>query len=175
MNTNIARLLAVLTSIIATAPSLAAPASDEMLAQVTIPLTQARADTGSRIRRALPAITIAAGEPYDKLTPEQRAAFRALFKDLPPGNDPPYPVDGLLPIAESIAFTLADGKVGTGDLFLTVKVDEKGEPQSTTVYATPGDSVSKVAANVLMGVKYRPGMCAGKPCTAEFPFNAKFE
>ena len=65
--------------------------------------------------------------------------------------------------------------VGEGDLFLTVRVDEKGEPQSTTVYATPGDRVSKEAANVLMRVKYKPGTCAGKPCTAEFPFTAKFE
>ncbi|MFO1305940.1 MAG: hypothetical protein U1F54_19625 [Burkholderiales bacterium] len=178
MNPNIAGRPAMLAALLASlpcVPALAAPPPDSMLAQVSIPITQARADTGSRIRRALPTITIAAGEPYDKLTPEQRAAFRALFKDLPAENEPPYPVDGLLPIAQSIAFTLADGKVVAGDLFLTVKVDEKGEPQSTAVYATPSDRASKEAASALMRVKYRPGTCAGKPCTAEFPFNAKFE
>ncbi len=175
MHTHIARLLAALSVALVALPSTAAPAPDTLLAQVTIPLTQARAETGSRIRRALPTMTIAAGEPYDKLTAEQRAAFRALFKDLPPDHVPPYPVEGLLPIAQSIAFTLADGKVGTGDLFLTVKVDEKGEPLATTIYATPGETVSKVTAEALMRAKYRPGTCAGKPCTSEFPFIAKFE
>ncbi|MFO1312049.1 MAG: hypothetical protein U1F41_08305 [Burkholderiales bacterium] len=175
MNPSIARFLAGLAATLAALPSLAAPPPGDVLAQVTIPLTQARAETGSRIRRALPGMTIPAGEPYDKLSAEQRAAFRALFKDLPPDNDPPYPVDGLLPIAQSMAFALADGKVGTGDLFVIVKVDEKGEPQSTSVYATPDERVAKEAANALMRVKYRPGTCAGKPCTSEFPFTAKFE
>lgn len=169
------RCIAALAAALAVAPSSAAPARGEVLAQVSVPLTQARPDTGSRIRKALPSITIAAAEPYDQLTPGQRAAFRALFKDLPADNDPPYPVEGLLPIARSMAFNLADGKVGQGELFLTVRVDEKGEPQSTTIYATPGDRVSKEAANVLMRVKYKPGTCAGTPCTAEFPFTAKFE
>lgn len=175
MTSNIAKIFVALAAALAALPSFAAPATGDMLAQVTIPLTQARAETGSRIRRPLAAITIAAGEPYDKLTAEQRAAFRALFKDLPADHDPPYPVDGLLPIVQSLAFVLADGKVGTGDLFLTVKVDEKGEPQSTTVYATPSERVSKEAAAALMKAKYRPGSCAGKPCTSEFPFTAKFE
>lgn len=175
MSRVLARFIAAVAAALAVSQSPAATVPDDVLAQVSVPLTQARADTGSRIRRALPTITIAAAEPYDKLTPDQRAAFRALFKDLPAENDPPYPVEGLLPIAKSLAFNLADGKVVEGELFLTVRVDEQGEPQSTAIYATPSDRVSKEAANVLMKVKYKPGTCAGKPCTAEFPFTAKFE
>ena len=72
-------------------------------------------------------------------------------------------------------FALADGAIGEGDLFMTVRVDENGEPQSTSIYATPSPRVSKEAAAVLMKAKYKPGTCAGKPCTSEFPFTAKFE
>ena len=103
------------------------PAPD-VLAQATIPISQARPNTGSRIRRELPKLTIPATDPYDKLTPEQMRAFRALFTDLADGDEPPYPVDGLLPIAKTLVFALADGAIG-----------------------------------------------AGKPCTSEFPFTAKFE
>ena len=153
----------------------AATAPADMLAQASIPITQARAATGSRIRRELPKLTIPATDPYDKLTAEQRRAFRALFTDLAEGDEPPYPVEGLLPIANALAFALADGAIGEGDLFLTVRVDEKGEAQSTNVYATPSQRISKEAATVLMKIKYKPATCAGKPCTSEFPFTARFE
>jgi hypothetical protein len=147
----------------------------DAVAQVTLPLTQARPDTGSRIRRNLVKFTVPATDPYDRLTPEQKKAFLALFQNLPEGDEPAYPVDGLLPVAKSIAFALADGAVGEGDLFLTVHVDEKGEAQSTKVYATPSSRVSREAAIVLMATKYKPARCAGNPCSAEFPFTAKFE
>ena len=125
--------------------------------------------------RELPKLTIPATAPYDKLTPEQRSAFRALFTNLADGDEPAYPAEGLLPIANALVFALADGAIGEGDLFLTVHVDEKGEPQSTNVYATPSQRISKEAATVLMKAKYKPATCAGKPCTSEFPFTAKFE
>ena len=156
-------------------PCNAAPAPSDMLAQATLPITQARSATGSRIRRELPKLTIPATEPYDKLTAEQRRVFRALFTDLADSDEPPYPVDGLLPVAKSLVFALADGAVDEGELFLTVRVDEKGEPQSTSIYATPNQRISKEAATVLMKVKYKPATCAGKPCTSEFPFTARFE
>jgi hypothetical protein len=156
-------------------PCDAAMAPADMLAQATIPITQARAVTGSRIRRELPKLTIPATDPYDKLTAEQRRAFRALFTNLAEGDEPPYPIDGLLPVANSLAFALADGAIDEGELFLTVRVDEKGEPQSTSIYSTPSQRISKEAATALMKIRYKPATCAGKPCTSEFPFTARFE
>jgi hypothetical protein len=100
-------------------------------AQVTIPIVQARAETGSHIR-----------------------------------------LDGVLPVVKSLAFVLADGRIGEGDLFVTVHVDENGVPQSAKVYATPSSRISKKAATVLMTTKYQPAVCTGKPCSAEFPFTA---
>ena len=102
-------------------------------------------------------------------------AFRALFTNLAEGDEPPYPIDGLRPVANALAFALADGVIDEGELFITVRVDEKGEPQSTSIYATPSQRISKEAAIVLMKAKYKPATCAGKPCTSEFPFTARFE
>ena len=172
------KTLAPLAAAIAAAfaiPCSAATAPADMLAQATIPITQARATTGSRIRRELPKLTIPATDPYDKLTPEQRRAFRALFTDLAEADEPPYPADGLLPVAKELVFALADGAVGEGELFLTVRVDEKGEPQSTSIYATPSQRISKEAATVLMKIKYKPATCAGNPCTSEVAFTARLE
>jgi hypothetical protein len=156
-------------------PCNAAIAPADVLAQATIPITQARPNTGSRIRRALPQLTIPATEPYDKLTADQRRAFRSLFTNLAEGDEPPYPVEGLLPVAKAIVFALADGPIAEGELFVTVRVDENGEPQQTSVFSTPSQRISKEAVTVLMKTKYKPATCAGKPCTSEFPFMAKFE
>jgi len=164
---------AAAAAVIACAPLLLL--SDAVVAQATIPLVQSRPDTGSRIRRELVRITIPATKPYAELTPEQRQAFRAQFKSLADGDDPPYPVDGLLPVAEQLAFVLADGKVGKGNLFMTVLVGADGQAKSTNVYETPDSRVSREAATVLVKTKYRPGVCAGKPCESEFPFTARFD
>ena len=154
----------------------AAASSQTAIAQATLSITQARPATGSRVRRELPKLTIPATDSYDRLTPEQKAAFRAQFSNLGDGDEPPYPLEGLLPIAKSLAFVLADSTtlLGEGDLFITVRVDEKGEPLSTNVYATPSSRVSREASTVLMSIKYKPALCASKPCTSDFPFTARF-
>lgn len=144
-------------------------------AQTAIPIVQARPETGSRIRRPLVKVYIDAEKPYAELTPEQRAKFRAHFAGLADADEPPYPEGGLRPVAESLAFVLADGQVGRGRLFVTVKVDEKGVPSSVAVYDVPDARTGREAANVLMKTRYKPGVCAGKPCTSEFPFEARFD
>ncbi len=145
------------------------------VAQTSIPIVQARPDTGSRIRRPLVKMFIDAEKPYAELTPEQRAKFRAHFAGLADADEPPYPEGGLRPVAESLAFVLADGQVGRGRLFVTVKVDEKGVPSSVSVYEAPDSRTSKEAANVLMKTRYKPGVCGGRPCTSEFPFDVRFD
>ena len=162
---------AVGAAIVAFVPAPVPPAA----AQTSIPIVQARPDTGSRIRRERVKMYIDAEKPYAELTPEQRARFRALFAGLADNDEPPYPVDGLRPVAEALVFVLADGNVGKGRLFLTVKVDEKGAPSSVSVYEAPDSRTSREAANVLMKTQYKPGVCAGRPCASEFPFDVRFD
>jgi len=142
----------------------------EMLAQASLPLVQARPDTGSRIRRDLVKLNVPATDPYDQLTTTQKQEFLSHFSNLPEGYEPPYPVEGLLPVAKKLAFALADGPVSTGEIFVTVHVDERGEAVSTKVYATPSARISRETAVALMATKYKPASCAGKPCASEFPF-----
>jgi hypothetical protein len=143
--------------------------------ETAIPIVQARPDTGSRIRRERVKLFIPAERPYAELTVEQRAQFRAQFAGLADADEPPYPDRGLKPVAEELAFALADGKVVKGRLFLTVKVDEKGEPVSVAVFETPDSRTSKEAAAVLMKTHFKPGVCGGKPCASEFPFGVRLD
>ena len=78
------------------------------IAQTSVPIVQARPETGSRIRRPLVQMYIDAEKPYAQLTPEQRAKFRAHFAGLADADEPPYPEDGLRPVVDTLAFVLAD-------------------------------------------------------------------
>jgi len=171
---NLFRALAA-TTLAAAAVAGGAGAAPPASAETAVPIVQARPDTGSRIRRERLKIFIPAERPYAELTPEQRAQFRAQFAGLADTDEPPYPDRGLKPVAEDLAFALADGNVGKGRLFLTVKVDEKGEPVSVAVYETPDLRTSKEAAAVLMKTRFKPGMCSGKPCPSEFPFSVRLD
>ena len=162
---------AVAAAIVAFVPSAAPPA----VAQTAIPIVQARPDTGSRIRRPLVKLHIDAEGPYAELTPEQRAKFRAHFAGLADADEPPYPEGGLRAVGGALAFVLAGGQVGKGRRFVTVKVDEKGVPSSVAVYDVPDARTGREAANVLMKTRYKPGVCSGKPCSSEFPFEARFD
>ena len=144
-------------------------------AQTSLPIVQARPDTGSRIRREVVKLFIPAEKRYDELTPDQMAKFRAQFANLADADEPSYPIAGLRPLAEDIVLALADGPVGKGALFMTVHVDEQGEAKSTAVYETPDSRVSREVAVVLMKAKYKPARCNGKPCSSEFPFAARFD
>jgi hypothetical protein len=150
-------------------------AATPAFAETAIPIVQARPDTGSRIRRERVKLFIPTDKPYAELTAEERAQFRAQFAGLADADEPPYPDRGLRPVAEALVFALADGKIAKGRLFLTVKVDENGDPVSVTVYETPDSRTSKEAAAVLMKTRYKPGVCAGKACPAEFPFSARLD
>lgn len=146
----------------------------QAIAQMSLPIVQARPDTGSRIRREVVKMFIPAEKRYDELTPDQKATFRAQFSNLADTDEPSYPIAGLRPLAEDIVLALADGPVGKGTLFMTVHVDEQGEAKSTAVYETPDSRVSREVAAVLMKAKYKPATCNGKPCSSEFPFTARF-
>ena len=144
-------------------------------AQTSLPIVQAQPGTGSRIRRELVKMVIPAEKRYDELTPDQKAKFRAHFSNLADTDEPSYPVNGLRPLAEEMVLALAYGPVGKGALFMTVHVDEHGEPSKTAVYETPDSRVSRTVASVLMKTKYKPAQCKGKPCSSEFPFTALFD
>jgi hypothetical protein len=163
------------TALAAVLTAVDAGAAPSASAETAIPIVQARPDTGSRIRRERVKLFIPAEKPYAELTAEQRAQFRAQFAGLADADEPPYPDRGLRPVAEDLAFALADGKVGKGRLFLTVKVDEKGEPVSVAVFETPDSRTSKEAAAVLMKTRFKPGVCSGKPCPSEFPFIVRLD
>ena len=131
-------------------------------------------ETGSLIKYELKwRSKVPLDKTWDQFSPEEKADFRSMYKDLPDADEPPFPADTLKPIFEAI-------KKGQhilrarGEINFTVTVNADGEATRLDdfhgVKGVNAYEMTNLAATALVKARYKPGMCAGKPCTMQFPF-----
>jgi len=137
-------------------------------AQATYGLKETEPRVGSQIRAEIVRSTIPFDKTYDQLSVEQREALRSNYDKLGANDEPPFPLDGLAEIGRELVRLESSGQY-RGPLIMTVRIDDKGEAQSTAVYKTPNDDFSKSVAIVAMKVRYKAAKCEGKPCAMDFP------
>lgn len=101
--------------------------------------TNSSANRSARTRSGIAprAVRVGGIVPCDKryaaeLTPEQQAAVTALYEQIGPGDEPPYPADGLAPIFKAVAAAQQKLQV-TGSLTMAVQVNPQGEATSVEV------------------------------------------
>lgn len=124
---------------------------------------------GSTLRRdQFHGFSIAINLPYAKLPTSDRQSLHALYEQMPDGDEPPFPIYGLQAIYDPIR--KAHDKLGdAGDLSVIATVDASGQVQRVEVFKSPSTQMSQFAASVLTMTKFKPALCAGKPCAMEFP------
>jgi hypothetical protein len=127
--------------------------------------------TGSAIKRTqITGAEVPLDKPYQDLTPEQQAAVKKHYPILQEGDEPPYPLYG--PVAMEKALLKAAGKLRVdGELWLYVLIDGDGTPVSVAVLKSPDPELSNFTAAAMMLEKYKPAICAGKPCAMSFSVN----
>ena len=128
--------------------------------------------TGSIIRKDVAwSKTLPLNRKYSELTDEQRASFQSVYEPIAPGDEPPFPRDGLKPMVAAIQ-KAQEKLLAHGKLRFIVLVGADGKGKKVEAY---GDCDSKemtqFAATVVMLTAYKPAICKGVPCVMEFPFN----
>ena len=129
------------------------------------------ASVGSNLRHD---IATSNGVPFDKgyadMTPAQQALVRARYVLLDDGDEPPYPLGGVQQQFKWVtqAADKLDGP--TGRLRLLVQVDSTGKASAVSLFETPDRKLGEVATMMLLETKYKPAICAGKPCAMAYPF-----
>lgn len=112
-------------------------------------------------------------KPWAELSKLEQRLIRQKYRMLAEEDEPPYPLYG----TETIMRGVATGQrhvLGVGQLRMNVMIDSTGTPTSVTVFSSPDPIMTKVASFVLMKEKYKPALCAGKPCAMIFPFSMEF-
>jgi hypothetical protein len=125
--------------------------------------------TGTLLIRDAPTRSeVALNRTYDELTPEDKAIVHGWYEYIAPGDEPPFPIDGLGPIYKAIdrGRNIAPGQ---GDLYLAVTVGPDGKAREVQVLKSPGTDISEFVASILLLTKYKPALCDGQKCQMQFP------
>ena len=112
---------------------------------------------------------------YGELTPEQKAELHKMYELLKPGDEPPFPAEGIKPIFTTIkkAQRVIQAR---GQIDMKVTVGPDGKAVDVEDRSTIGESqMTDVAKQVLMQTRYKPAICNGEPCTMQYRFTQKLK
>ncbi len=145
----------------------------------TVALAQGTADLripkiGTRAIPGEPDTSRILDKPYERLTEAEKDVVRGWYDNLPAGDEPPFPVNGMKEISENVAKVQQKAHV-KGRFFAAAHVDARGHAATVSIYAIPDDRLKNVLAAILIETKYKPGRCSGKPCAMDFPIDVNFE
>ena len=162
--------VAVVVSMLACAASAWAQDVANPLPPERYNIKQDEARVGSNIpRREIEGVAIPLNRSWAQLTGEQQTLWKSQYEAMPPTDEPPFPVDGLGVLNKSVTQGLR-GRFESGKLDLKVRIDAQGNATAVSVFASPTPEIARTAASVLMASRFKPAVCAGKPCAMEFPF-----
>lgn len=110
--------------------------------------------------------------PYADLTPEQKSAWKSQYLAMPADDEPPYPVAGTQRTMKAV-LKASQKTDSEGEIDAVVVVRDDGVPDSVRVFKAPTSQLGTFVAQALMLEKFKPAVCAGKPCAMEFPFKMR--
>ena len=110
---------------------------------------------------------------YSELTPAEQDFVKSRYEAMMPLDEPPYPVDGLLPLFNAVR-KVQDAVLAQGELSMFVDVDAQGQATAVSVMKSPDPKLTQAVASVLMLTKYKPALCRGQPCSMGYPFRMTF-
>jgi hypothetical protein len=139
-------------------------------------LTDGAQRTGSIMRREVAwSNDLPLNRTYAQLTPEQKARFHSLYVSIAPGDEPPYPEQGLKPIVSAI-YKAQEMLLARGQLRFIVTVGPDGKGKKVEAF---GDcdrpDMTRFTSQVLLLTRFKPAVCGGVPCMMEFPFNLQLK
>lgn len=129
---------------------------------------------GSHIRQyAVSPQSIPINRRYDQLSSAERTKLHGWWEEMLPGDEPPFPKDGLKSVHDAIR-KVQDKLAVTGQLLMIATVGTDGRVIEVKVIRSPSPEMAKFGAAVLMFIEFKPAVCSGQPCIMDFPFLYRF-
>lgn len=110
---------------------------------------------------------------YANMSPKEQQGVRSRYPMLHPDDEPPFPLKGIAGMNAMLSEAHQEILIA-GILKAQILVDSNGVPTSVQVFKSPAPAMTTVATILLMREKFKPGLCAGKPCPMVFPFEVDF-
>lgn len=106
---------------------------------------------------------------YNRFTEQEKQAFKDLYQPMQPGDEPPFPEQGLQPVIKKLSYAISRMKV-EGEVTLHITVNAEGEATQFQIYQASSQQAAELVAHVFSQTKFKPAICDGKPCQMDFPF-----
>lgn len=155
-----------------------AAVSTRCIAQESTPQHSIKEDnppTGSRIRRDdVKSVALPINQTYQQLTPQERAYINSWYEYVAPGDEPPFPLNGMRSILDMVSKG-QEKMLVTGKLYLVATVEPNGTVSTVKAYGAPSPEMAKFAGQVLLLTKFKPAVCGGRPCRMDFPLLYNFK
>jgi len=139
-------------------------------------MQSASQETGTIIRKDIRWDSkIPLNKTYAELTPEQKAELHKMYENLPAGDEPPFPEQGMKPIFSAIKKAQRI-RQARGEINMAVTVDAQGNATKVEDRGGVHDiQMTEIAQQVLLLTKFKPAVCSGQPCTMQFRFTQKLK
>lgn len=111
---------------------------------------------------------------YAELSEADKAYVRGWYESMKPGDEPPYPANGLKPVLEKVAAVQQKLRV-EGLLELDATIDTAGRVTSVKAWKSPDPELTRLVATILVETPFKPAVCDGQPCRMDFPMRQVFE
>lgn len=153
--------------------ALAAGAAPATLAQGSAApqytIKEERPRTGSNLRRDTFIGALPLNQRYEELSPEDRRRLHARYEQLGPGDEPPFPEDGLGAIYAPLHKAIGLIRHPRGNLDAIVHVDATGRATQVEILSSPAPELAQLTILVGMEARFKPAKCAGTACAMGFP------
>ena len=154
------------------AQSMVNPASSNNMTQQI--LHESTSDTGSLLKKGLTWDSkIPLSKTYAEFSPKEKADFLALYEAMGPGDEPPFPIEGIKPIFNAVKKAQYKYKA-RGELNFAVSVGPDGKATKVEDYGSSNrPEMTEFASSILLMTRFKPAVCGGKPCAMQFPFRLR--
>lgn len=160
-------ILAVLLQLAGLSPTLAADLPKKQMSLM-------EDETGTRFKQVwATSKVIPLNRRYAELDEAEKTALQSMYEDMKPGDEPPFPADGLLPVFNAIKKGM-EAYSARGELDLLVDVDSQGRATHVSAHGKVDPDMAKFAARVLMATSFKPAVCSGQPCKMQYLFQITF-
>lgn len=133
---------------------------------------EAEAPTGTNLRQIVGQSSLyPLTKTWAEFTAQEKSRLRQFYVDMAESDEPPFPLHGMAEITREISHRASSAGYH-GELRLHVTVDALGNAKSVDFIKYVDLERAKPIARVLVNSKFKPGVCAGRPCEMQFPFYA---
>lgn len=111
---------------------------------------------------------------WQELTREQQALVRSAYPALDDGDEPPYPLTGTRALYRKAADLYEKFTDYQGMVLVHVTVGADGMPTSVGTSRIQHQEFARQLEIFLMQQRFKPALCAGKPCSMIYPMEFLF-